>query len=86
MVVRNKPPILTQDTMLRLWASYQMYIADCKAVLRLLREGAEIEHGEMLINREATEIVIPQPLVVGRGEDPVSIRIQRVMLLHALLD
>ena len=73
-------------TMLRLWASYQMYIADCKAVLRLLREGAEIEHGEMMLNREATEVVIPQPLVVGRGEDPVSVRIQRLMLLHALLD
>lgn len=84
--MRYKAPVLSQDIMVRLWASYKTYVADCETVLRLLRAGAEIEHGQMVLNREAIAFTIPQPPIVGPGEDPGSIRVRRLLLLDRLLN
>jgi hypothetical protein len=84
--MRYKRPVVTQEMMVRLWASYQVYMADCQTVLHLLRTGSEIEHGSMTINREATMLALPQPLIVSQGEDPESIREQRLTMLERLLN
>jgi hypothetical protein len=84
--MRYKRPVVTQEMMVRLWASYQMYVADCQTVLRLLRTGSEIEHGPMSVNYEGLRSAIPAPLATNSGEEAENWRVQRMELLSHLLD
>jgi hypothetical protein len=84
--MRYKQPVITQEMLVHVWASYQMYVADCETVLRLLRNGSEIEHGPMAVNCRALKSAIPDPLALTGGQELESCRARRFDLLSHLLD
>jgi hypothetical protein len=84
-IMSYKAPVLSQERMVRLWATREMYLAETAAVLRLLRNGSEIELGPMTLNYAALGNPVAAPLVVSSEEQPASLSAGRLPLLRTLL-
>jgi hypothetical protein len=84
--MNRRGPVIDQDMLLRLLASYELAAADYEAVRRLLRMGAIEEDGPLALNLERFREGPPRPLVIARpaGEDEISARKRRFAILQRI--